>query len=245
MSNEKYFDEILDSIENDDMWKFAEALITTIPEYVLNVAASSTSKYHPTYALGDGGLVRHTCAVVRILNHFFEVECMNHWSSRERDMLRIAGMMHDSRKSGSQQDYEKNRFTKHEHPLLAAEVVRNFKGHAPIADEEVELIAQTIETHMGQWNTSQYSDVVLPKPTTEMQKLLHTADYLASRKDIEIKFEHTPKVTQATWTFTFGKYKGKTFNEVLNTDKDYLIWLRDKATMEIWEPLKTYLKEMR
>lgn len=245
MGNEIYFDEILNSLENDDMWKFAEALIPTIPKYILKVGSSSTNKYHPAYALGDGGLVRHTCAVVRILNHIFQIECMNHWTSRERDILRIAGMMHDSRKSGSQEDYEKNRYTKHEHPLLAAEVVRSFMGCTIIPDSEIELIAQTIEAHMGKWNTSDYSKVVLPKPETEMQKLLHMADYLASRKDIEIKFDNVKGVPQATWTFAFGKYKGKTFNEVYNTDKEYLIWLRDKANMEIWEPLKTYLREMR
>ena len=249
MFSKKYFDEILDSIEDDDMYEFADKLLETIPKYVYEVSASSTGKFHPDYTKGEGGLARHTCAVVRLLNYTFQIECMNHWSKKERDILRIAAMMHDSRKSGSQEDYERNKYTKHEHPLLAAEVVRSVKGCGIISDSDIELIAQTIESHMGQWNVSDHSPIVLPKPETELQKMLHWADYLASRKDIEIQFE-IPKntknisVSTADWKFPFGKYKNMTFDEVLDYDKSYLIWLRDKASMDIREPLKSFLNNM-
>lgn len=186
--NDFIFTEILETIENKDMRDFAEECIKTIPKYFWEVGASSTGKYHPEYTLGNLGLARHTCAVVRFLNHTFEIESLNKFTSRERDILRIAGMMHDSRKSGSQSDYEKNKYTKFDHPLLAAEVIRSFKGKNIIADNEVEMIAQTIESHMGQWNTDKQGKVVLPKPQNRFQNLLHWADYLASRKDIEIKF---------------------------------------------------------
>ena len=242
-------DEILDSIENDDMKEFTQELIKTIPPYYFQVAASSTGKYHPAYALGEGGLARHTCALVRFLNHTFEIECMNKWTSRERDMLRIAGMMHDSRKSGSQEDYENNKYTKFDHPLLAAEVVRSYKGWSPtITDEEIEIIATAIESHMGQWNTDKRSSIVLPTPTNKYQKMIHWADYLASRKDIEVKFDdYTPteeKPDPKTWKFLFGKYRGQTFDFVKEIDPSYLVWLRDKADMEIREPLKTFLQEI-
>ena len=41
-------------------------LIDLIPDYFFEVAASSTGKYHPKFSLGDGGLLRHTKAAVRI-----------------------------------------------------------------------------------------------------------------------------------------------------------------------------------
>ena len=192
MDKSLIFSEILDTIENNDMKTFAKECIKTIPDYFWDVGASSTGKYHPSYALGDLGLARHTCALVRFLNHTFAIESLNKFTSRERDILRIAGMMHDSRKSWSQTDYENDKYTKFNHPLLAAEVIRSMKEKHIIPDEEVEMMASIIESHMGQWNTDKRSDIVLPKPETRFQKLLHWADYLASRKDIEVKFDNNP-----------------------------------------------------
>ena len=186
--NMTYFKEIYESLENEDMKEFFKELIKTVPSYFWTVGASSTGKYHPQFALGDGGLVRHTCALVRFLNHTFEIESMNKWTSRERDMLRICGAMHDTRKSGTQEEYEHNKYTKFEHPLYAAEVIRSFDGKF-LTHDEIEQMATTTESHMGAWNTDKRSSTVLPKPTTRMQKMLHWADYLASRKDIEVKFD--------------------------------------------------------
>ena len=240
------FDEILNSIENDDMKKYAELCLDIIPPYVLKVPASSTGKYHPQYALGEGGLARHTCAVVRFLNHTFDIECMNKWTSRERDILRIAGMMHDSYKSGSQVEYEQNKYTKHEHPLLAANAIRHTKGCGLISDDEIELIAETISSHMGAFNTSTRSSVVLPTPQNKYQKMLHWADYLASRKDIEVKFDNNSFGDMSNpdpkeYKFKFGKYKSQTFEFVQEVDPGYLDWLIDTLD-DVREPLKTLLE---
>ena len=42
---------------------------------------------------------------------------------------------------------------------------------------------------MGQWNTSKNEPGKLPTPETPAQKALHLADYLASRKDINMEVE--------------------------------------------------------
>ena len=179
-------------LENNDMKEFAEAVIEAAPTYWKIVPASSTGKYHPSYALGTGGLIRHTLALIKFVNHTFSIDCMRtKWTSRERDIVRIAGMMHDAWKSGSQADYEKNKYTKHEHPIIASNAIMKYKGCGIIPDDEIECIATTIETHMGQWVTSPYSDIVLSEPKNKFQKMLHWADYLASRKDIEVLFEDT------------------------------------------------------
>ncbi|MFR8861195.1 MAG: hypothetical protein ACLVH0_03865 [Coprococcus eutactus] len=47
-----------------------------------------------------------------------------------------------------------------------AEAVRKHKEDAVISDEEIELIANAIESHIGQWTTSNKSKdagIVLPK----------------------------------------------------------------------------------
>ena len=186
-----YFKEVYNSIENDDIREFAETIAECIPNYFFQIPASSTQKYHPTYACEVPlGLYKHTLAVVKFINYFFEVESLaEKWTSRERDLVRVAGMMHDTFKSGSQADYEKNKYTKHEHPIIASNAIMKYKGCGIIPDDEILLIAKTIETHMGAWNTSPRSDIVLATPKNKYQKLVHLADYLASRKDIEIKFE--------------------------------------------------------
>lgn len=246
------FDQVLTTFENEDIKQFAQNLIITAPEYWHHVPASSTGKYHPAYSLGDGGLVRHTIAVVRFLNHMFNVESVGgQFSSRERDLLRATAIAHDMQKSGSQIDYEHNKYTKFDHPLRMASLIRDYKGADNIlSDSEIELIAHCVESHMGAFNTDKrHPDVILPKPTDKYQIILHLADYLASRKDIEMKFEEETKqpVSQPaeqlpdieTWRFSFGKHFGQTIPEVYALDPGYIKWAKENMEKE---PAKSLLK---
>ena len=241
----KIFDELLETFENEDLREYTVDLIKTIPDYFWEVGASSTGKYHPQYALGTLGLARHTVSLVRIMNHIFNLEFVQEdFNSRERDLLRIAGMMHDTRKSGDEDDYKKSKFTKFDHPLLAARVMRNhLEGISPM---ENEIIASAIEGHMGQWNTDKRSSVVLPKPTDKYQKLLHICDYLASRKDIEMQFDNIlsaqPEQKFEDYRFTFGKYKGELLTKVAAEHRDYLVWMNGNLKMN--ELLNTFVKKI-
>ena len=48
-------------INNPQVRKFTyDFLIHKVPDYFARIPASATGKYHPNYALGYGGLVRHT-----------------------------------------------------------------------------------------------------------------------------------------------------------------------------------------
>lgn len=243
--NAKIFDSILNTIENEDIRYFAEQCIETIPDYFWEVGASSTGKYHPQYALGELGLARHTCALVRFLNHILSVDCFaNKFTSREKDLMRVAGMMHDTRKSGDDEAYAKNKFTKFDHPLLAANEIRTLIGF--ISEEELELVATTIESHMGQWNTDKRSKVVLPLPKNKYQKMLHLADYLASRKDIGVLFDgfETPKKEIPPldeYILTFGKHNGEKLVDIAKSDPDYIRWAKENMTRE---PVRTLLMQM-
>lgn len=247
MKNEKanIFVPLLDSFENEDIKNYAQECIETIPNYFWEVGASSTGKYHPQYALGELGLARHTCALVRFLNHILSIDCFkNEYTSRERDLLRVAGIMHDSRKSGDDEAYSKNKFTKFDHPVLAANEIRTIIGFIP--ENEVEFVAQVIETHMGQWNTDKRSKTILPLPENKYQKILHLADYLASRKDIEVLFTgyETPKKElpkPEDYIFTFGKHNGKKLIDVARTDPGYIAWAKENMTRE---PIKSLLVMM-
>ena len=247
MKNEKskIFNSLLDTFENEDIKNFAKECIETIPDYFWNVGASSTGKYHPQYALGDLGLARHTCALVRFLNHILSIDCYkNDFTSRERDLLRVAGIMHDSRKSGNDEDYARSKFTKFDHPILAANEIRTIIGFIP--EEELELVANMIESHMGSWNTDKRSSTVLPLPENKYQKMIHLADYLASRKDIEVLFDgfeipkkELPKLDE--YVLSFGKYSGKTLPQIAEIDKGYIEWAKENMTRE---PVKSLLAQM-
>lgn len=232
---------ILATIVNEDIREFAKVLVEGLPKYIWEVGASSTGKYHPTYSLGNGGLMRHQIAVVRFLNYFFELEQYNtKFTSREMDLMRVAGLVHDGRKSGEQSDYERSKFTKFDHPLQMANVIRGYEGQY-LNHNELEFMAHCIESHMGSWNTDRKSSVVLPKPQDEAQYFVHLADYLASRKDLTMAFDNVdvskaaeaqPQVGIDDYIVNFGKYKGTKLVDLFKKDHDYCMWLKENSFQE-------------
>jgi hypothetical protein len=97
-------------------------------------------------------------------------------------------ILHDGWKSGAVQQT----FTLTEHPLVAVnQLVEYFKTHKlPISKRYFDTICSNIGTHMGQWVfNSKTKEQVLQKPKTTMQKFVHLADYLASRKCLEMNFD--------------------------------------------------------
>lgn len=241
------FDEVLATFENEDIKEFAKKVIDNAPPYFFEVPASSSLKYHPSYACTTPlGLAKHTVALVKLLNYMFGVESIStQFTSRERDLLRVSGIAHDMMKSGTQEDYEKNHYTKFDHPLMAADMVKNMDG---LDEDERFFCVKAISTHMGEWNTDRrYPDITLPKPRDKYQIILHLADYLASRKDIEIKFntlnEKPVEVpTVDSYKLDFGKHSGKTIQEVYESDRGWLRWARDNITRE---PFATLIKEFK
>ena len=176
------------------------------------------------------------------------------FTDREMDLLRVAWLVDDTRKSGSDEEFAVNKYTKFNHPILAADTVRSINTEY-ITDEEKELIANAIESHMGQWNTDTYgkSNVMLPLPTNKYQKIVHLVDYLAAQKGVEVMFDgFTPEnnnnseninanATVDTYVFTFGKYKGLKLTEVNEKHPDYIEWA--KKTID-HEPLKSFLTQL-
>ena len=226
---------ILNTIVNEDIREFAKVLVDGLPDYIWHVGASSTGKYHPAYSLGEGGLMRHQIAVVRFLNFFFELEQYNTlFSSREMDLMRVAGLIHDGRKSGEQSDYERSKFTKFDHPIQMANVVRSFDG-TYLNHDEIEFVAHCIASHMGQWNTDRKSSVVLDKPKDGYQFFVHLADYLASRKDLTMAFDNVaqsqPQIIENPneYVVNFGKHKGEKLIDVFKNDYSYCMWLKENS----------------
>lgn len=177
------FEKELAFIHNDKIRNTTSKILEHMPAWFMKEGASSTGKYHPQYAQGEGGLYRHTCAAVKIFVDVIELEqyksvCWCH------DWGIAALILHDMCKYGYNDIPTK--YTQFKHPLLVKEWLENLE----IDEEYINNVCSLLESHMGQWNTSKYEpDVILPKPTELSQQLIHLCDYLASRKYLEVNFD--------------------------------------------------------
>lgn len=162
-----------------------KVLLNLLPDYFYEIPASSTGKYHPKYAASVQGLVKHTKVAVRIANELLNNNVIgSSFSRREKDLMLMSLLLHDGLKSG----FPKQKYTAFDHPILVANFIRDNKDKLTLTNDEVEFIAQVIETHMGEWNTNPYSKVVLPLPKNKWQKFVHMCDFLASKKFLEVPF---------------------------------------------------------
>lgn len=186
--SEKYkvFEKELANIKDDGIRNFTIRALSKLPDYFYEVGASSTGKFHPSYALGEGGLVKHTIAATRIAVELFRMGCFT-YTEQEKDVILSALILHDGCKSGLQ----KSQYTVTEHPLIVAKFVKeDAEIKTGISEDIVNLIASCIESHMGIWNYDyKTKKEVLPKPSTKLQHFVHWCDYLASRKCLEFNFD--------------------------------------------------------
>lgn len=182
MSKQEVFKKELEYIKDKDIKDSLSLMIDKIPDYFFVIPAASTGKYHPGYAQGEGGLVRHTKAAVRMAYELFGIY---KFPQRTKDLLIMALLLHDSVKKGE----EENKYTLFDHPLVACEFIKKYKNELKINNDDIEFICGCIASHMGRFNTSEFSDVILPLPKTPEQKFVHMCDYLASRKVININFD--------------------------------------------------------
>ena len=179
----KELDYIFDTRLRDNMKK----LIEILPDYFFEVPASSTGKYHPTFALGDGGLVRHTKAAVRFAYELTNNNVIgNVFNEKEKDLIIMSLIMHDGCKSG----LTKNQYTVADHPLIVSKLIKDNKDKLTLTEEEVDLICSMIESHMGEFNKDYRGNSILPLPNNKYQKFVHMCDYLASKKFLDIKFSN-------------------------------------------------------
>jgi len=182
----KTFEKELAWIKDEKKRAFAELVLNGLPDYFYEVAASSTGKYHPEYALGEGGLVRHTKAAVTIAQDLLGLEMYGRYSEAEHDNILVTLLLHDGMKHGR----NGGKYTVFTHPLDIVDFLREMdRWDEYMSDEDFEQICGGLASHMGQWNTDRRSTVALPKPITAFEKFIHQCDYLASRRYLEVNFD--------------------------------------------------------
>ena len=186
MNREEVFKVELGYIKSDRIKKACLEMIKLLPDYFFEIPASSTGKYHPEYALGDGGLLRHSKAAVRIGYELLEDPLIGgKYTDDEKDMMLMALLLHDGLKSGM----PKEKYTRFDHPLLVSKLIMENASKLEMDIDDVRKMCMLIESHMGKWNTNKYSKIELPVPRDEYQRFVHRCDYLASRSYLNVKFD--------------------------------------------------------
>ena len=182
----------IEYIKNSRIRKACEEMVKLLPDYFFEVPAASTGKYHPAYAAGEGGLLRHTKAAVRIaIEILSDPSTGDKYTSDEKDMMIMALILHDGLKSG----IPKEKYTRFDHPLLMADYIMDNEEILGLEVEEIEFICDAIKTHMGVWTTDYNGVEVLEKPKTKYQNFVHLCDFLASRKCILLPFDENNEIS--------------------------------------------------
>ncbi len=179
----------LDLIQDKDIRAFTEKCILRTPDYFYRVPASSTGKYHPEYSLGEGGLIRHTKALILFAKELLNLEYnKQRFAALEADMMIAAGILHDSFKHGD--NY--SQYSVANHPVVAADHILEWAEESE--REFAKIISDCVRSHMGEFNTDyKTKQEIMPKPQTDMEMFVHECDYLASRKNIIVKdIEYNP-----------------------------------------------------
>ncbi len=167
-------------IEDEKIKQFVvEVFDKLCPDYFWTCPCSTTGKYHPQFALGEGGLVRHTKSAV-----WWGIELSKALEMEQyRDEMVAALLLHDLIKNGKGLDI-------HGRPLergvtgthgvtLAAKLSDD--GYDSTMPDWKEMICNGIAAHMGIWTTDSAF-----RPRGPFENLIHLADYCASRKVDEL-----------------------------------------------------------
>lgn len=193
MNKEEMFLDELEYIKDEKLQDSLLKIIESLPEYWFHVAASSTGKYHPKYSLGEGGLLRHSKAAMRIGYELLGNPSIGEkYTEREKDLMLMALLVHDGLKLGEKEE----RYTRFDHPILMANFIINNQKKYNLEEEDAKFIADVIKTHMGPWTKDYSGNEVLERPKTKYQNFVHMCDFLAAKKFLQVSFDEDNNIIE-------------------------------------------------
>lgn len=178
MDNSKFFARELTLIKNEGFRNFTRQFLNTfVPKYFWEIGASSSGKFHPKFSQGEGGLVRHTKAVVMFADELLRMSSYMYMKDDYKDFVYMACICHDVAKYGIE-EYDKTTYADH---AKNASILVNKAWYYYFGVEAPEYLLSAIRSHMGQWTTDRED-----RPFTNIDRCVHMADYMASRSFIDI-----------------------------------------------------------
>lgn len=173
--------ELTKSIKDEKIRLFAQTCLRAIPDYVFEIPAGISGRKNSASDLAQGGLLRHIKNATKFIITLANVDYTKiKFTQHELDMMIVAVLFSDAFKHGWQEDYNSNHTPRADHPKIAADFIRAMNGI--LSPSELNFIANSIESHMGQWYDAKR--VSLPVPDTEYKYMVHLAHYLTSLKNV-------------------------------------------------------------
>ncbi len=176
-----YFKEELDLIYEHRIKEFAKLCLSEAPNYIfVDCPASSTGKHHPLNEIAADGTLIHTKKVFRLCYSMSRALAIE----SKRDILLCAALLHDLVKRGWG---EGSKWTKKDHPQLAAELVDRVQVSTKLlTEEEYSIVRSCVFYHYGPWTLDKYK-----KPMTEFtleELCVYLSDYVASKKFLDVSY---------------------------------------------------------
>lgn len=179
------------ALSNIDFMKFfSEYMLDRAPESFWLAPASSSGKYHPEDERGPGGTALHTARVIRMA---VDLAHMDDLSLEDRSDLVVAALLHDMWKGGEGDEPLPHTWKLHQLaprayvPPIFDEWAKEHLGpyDRDAGRKRIDRILRAVEAHEGRWS-------ILPSARKDLSygghigRLLHIADYLASRSHITV-----------------------------------------------------------
>lgn len=245
------FKPLLKEFETKNIALYFIDMVAEIPDYIFAMPSSTSGKYHNKTQCEEFGQIYHEYMFASILNHRLKLKGNKEkYSTPEiRDCMRCVPVFHDAVKCG----WNGSHYTVQNHPMLAAEWIRNTQVEHDISDEYKEMIAGMCEAHSGEWNKNRSGKEIMPEPRNEMEFFIHECDILSSRADLDMIIPNELKeilssekieekeVSLEEYHVDFGKYSGRTLLEIRDIDPGYIRWMKEKVYRE---PARTLLMQM-
>ena len=167
----------VDKMKSDDVRNFTMDALAMAPPYFW-VIPSNKHKFHPKWTRGDGGLVKHTEFALYLAEELCDTYSL---LNIEKDIVLSAVILHDTLKNGMAIDDHYGVF----HPFLPRAYYKKLskKYNEAYYDD----IMCAIESHMGDIATGKWTPIGRIHPRMDVDKVVHLADYIASRPRLGFK----------------------------------------------------------
>lgn len=177
----RIFRKEINYIKNLQIKELVMLVLSSLPDCFFYISMFNASKNLPTYALGSGGIIRHTKAACKIAKDILDLEQYNLLGTESRDIIFAALILHDGLKRNNSMDIK--------HPLKMAKHIAMINQKYKVVDKNTLFsLVSAVESHMGEWNYDEKNEEILPKPNTDIQKLVHLFNYLASTQYLVVDF---------------------------------------------------------
>lgn len=172
---------------NSNMQNFVRYAFDNVADDFFEKPASSTGKYHPDFAQGSGGLLRHTIKAAEVFEDLwraykYKYEHISFFEEEKYSSGLAAVLLHDSCKYGK---CFENEHTLKNHDNIGAMFIEDLynKFFATLdVEPQYQDIIDAIACHHGVWSTT-------ARPVSLLDELVFLSDYIASRKYVKLNKE--------------------------------------------------------